>query len=116
MFTTDPSKSKCLFLVLLDRFPLDDHDQWMVAAHVGMSQSGDTLLLRNTTFLPNQHGLGSLLAMVFAPRVEMRADARRERYIGCLIGLGVRDRDWGKAARQGFADGEQKMSPKVSIR
>ena len=40
--------------VLLERFPNDDHDQWLVAAHVGMSQSGNALLLRNTTFLPNQ--------------------------------------------------------------
>ena len=32
--------------VLLDRFPTDDHDQWMVAAHVGMTQSGNSLMLR----------------------------------------------------------------------
>jgi hypothetical protein len=88
-------------LVLLDRFPLDDHDQWMVAAHVGLNPSGKALLLRHTTFLPNQHGLGALLAMVFAPRVEMRTNVRREAYTGCLIGLGDRKKDWGKSSRLG---------------
>ncbi len=99
----------CFSTVLLERFPDDDHDQWLVAAHVGMSQSGNALLLRNTTFLPNQHGLGALLTMVFAPCVEMRTDHQRMAYTGCLAGLGHRDKDWGRRARTGA----EKPAPKV---
>ncbi len=99
--------------VLLERFPNDDHDQWMAAAHVGLNQGGNALMLRNTTFLPNQHGLGALLAMVFAPRVELRCDHRRRRYTGCLVGLGSRDKDWGKSERTG-GGGASRPSKKVS--
>jgi hypothetical protein len=65
--------------VLLDRYPTDLHDQWMVAGHVGMNASGNCLMLRSTTFLPNQYGLGAMLTMIFAPCVEMRCDPRRKR-------------------------------------
>jgi len=96
--------------VLLDRFPLDNHEQWLVAAHVGMSSNGSALMLRNTSLLPNQHGLGALLSMIFAPVVEMRCDLRRRHYIGALVGLGHRDKDWGRTARRGGGN----KSPKVS--
>ena len=60
--------------VLLDRVPNDRWDQWMVAASVSQGQKSDCLVLRSTTFMPISGGLGALLAMVFAPRVELRCD------------------------------------------
>ena len=41
----------------------------------GRDCRGEALLLRNTTFMPNQPGLGAILTTVFAPFVEMRCDA-----------------------------------------
>ena len=63
--------------------------------------------------MPNQHGLGALLTMVFAPRVELRTDKRRKRYTGFLAGLGYRDKDWGRARRTGTSSGDRKV-PQVS--
>ncbi len=84
--------------VLLDRFPYDVHDQWMVAAHVGGSSFGSKgIVLRSTTFMPNQPGLGALLLAVFAPFVEMRCDPKVKRYTGLLAGLGWRPSGWGAA-------------------
>ena len=53
-----------------------------------MNQSGNALMLRATTAMPNQYGLGALLTMAFAPVVEMRCDKKRKRYTGFLSGLG----------------------------
>ena len=52
----------------------------MVAGLVSMASNNDALLLRQTTSMPNQHGLGALLAMIFAPCVEMRVDPKADRY------------------------------------
>ena len=66
--------------ILVDRYPSDPHDQWLVAGHVSLTPHGkdnyhSALLLRNTTFMPNHPGLGALLTAVFAPFVEMRCDS-----------------------------------------
>ena len=89
--------------VLLERFPGDHHDQWMVAGHVSLTphSNNSSLLLRNTTFMPNLPGLGALLTAVFAPFVEMRCDSQLMYYTGLLAGLGWRETDWGLSARQG---------------
>jgi len=81
--------------VLLDRVPNDRWDQWMVAASVSQGQKSECLVLRSTTFMPISGGLGALLAMVFAPRVELRCDKQFRNYTGCLIGLGDRESGWG---------------------
>uniref|UniRef100_T1H9T9 Tudor domain-containing protein n=2 Tax=Rhodnius prolixus TaxID=13249 RepID=T1H9T9_RHOPR len=74
--------------VLLDNVPMDTHDRLMVAAHVTQSSSSDRLTLRNTTLLPNMHGLPSLMVLLFAPKVELRTDPEREELTGALCGLG----------------------------
>ena len=78
--------------VLLNKSPNDKHDAWLVAGHVGTNPSGDALVLRSTTLMPNIKGLGVLLAMTFSPEVEMRYDSKLQRYTGCLLGLGYRRR------------------------
>jgi len=78
--------------VLLDENPSDPHEQWMVAAHVGISSSGETLLLRNTTWLPAVPGLGALFTMIFAPQVELRTNyPYRNKLSGFVAGLGPKN-------------------------
>ena len=84
--------------VLLDKSANDRHDVWLVAGHVGTNSAGDTLVLRSTTLMPNKKGLGIILAMIFAPKVEMRYDSKMHEYTGCLLGLGYRKRGSGHTA------------------
>merc|ERR1719361_304825 len=77
--------------VLLRKDAKDRNNIWLVAGHVGTNPAGDSLILRSVTVLPNRAGLGTLLAMSFAPCVEMRHIEMKE-YTGCLLGLGYRKR------------------------
>lgn len=54
-------------------------------------QSRNFLTLRKTTFLPNIPGLTALLALSFAPRMELRCNSRKTYYTGALCGLGPMD-------------------------
>ena len=76
--------------VLLDQSPGDSYDHYLVAAHVGMNPGGETLQLRNTTWLPARPGLGAFATMMFAPCVEMRTNQEKTRLTGCVTGLGPR--------------------------
>merc|ERR1712142_142488 len=71
--------------VMLDQTPSDPHDHWLVAAHVGINPGGDSLQLRNTSWLPARPGLGALSTMIFAPQVEVRHNAITQyRSLSCL--------------------------------
>jgi hypothetical protein len=59
-----------------------------------MNPSGSTLIARQTTFMPHKPGLGPILVMAFAPRVELRCDPKMKRYTGCIAGLGSREKFW----------------------
>ena len=59
--------------VLLNQSPGDSYDQYLVAAHVGMNPSGETLQLRNTSWLPARPGLGALATMMFSPQVSVQS-------------------------------------------
>ena len=84
--------------ILLDQSPSDPTDQWMVAAQVAMSPSSESLLIRNTSWMPAKPGLGSLATMIFSPQVELRgnkgihkdkkAKGKHTRIIGFVAGLG----------------------------
>nr|CAB3266885.1 putative ATP-dependent RNA helicase TDRD9 [Phallusia mammillata] len=60
----------------------------LIAAQVGINQSGSTMLARNTTIMPPIKGLLPLLCLIFAPVVEFRVDANFTRYTGAICGLG----------------------------
>lgn len=77
--------------VLLDIDPYQMQNRLLVAQSVTKASSNDILILRNTTFLPNIPGFASLLALCFAPRIELRCDSRRIYYTGVLCGLGPMD-------------------------
>nr|CAD7200042.1 unnamed protein product [Timema douglasi] len=60
----------------------------LVAATVEENSSSTGLILRNTTLMPNIHGFPALMALLFAPRAEIRVNDTRTKYIGALCGLG----------------------------
>ncbi|XP_017954934.1 probable ATP-dependent RNA helicase spindle-E [Drosophila navojoa] len=72
--------------VLLDSDPQDRHDQMVVAASV--TESSDNLTARGTTLMPNIHGFGALMAMLFCPTMQIKCNEDRTRYISILAGLG----------------------------
>ena len=58
--------------IVIDNEPQDHNERLMVAAHVQLNPSGNTCIARDTTLLPNIHGLPYLLSMLFAPCIELR--------------------------------------------
>ena len=74
--------------VMLDASPSNPHDQWMVAAHVAMSPSSESLQIRNTTWLPSKPGFGAMATMMFAPQVELRVNKAKTKLTGFVAGLG----------------------------
>ncbi|KMQ97708.1 putative atp-dependent rna helicase spindle-e-like protein [Lasius niger] len=98
--------------VLLD----DDHDQssgrLLVAQIVNQGSNSGGLILKNTTFLPSIPGLAALLALSFAPCMELRCNSRRTCYTGALCGLGPMD----NCTRQAmFADHDMEIKFDVEI-
>lgn len=74
--------------VLLDTYPMDPHSRLVIAASVTQNAGTNRLTLRNTTIMPNIHGLSSLVCLIFAPRVELRVDTERRQLTGAVCGLG----------------------------
>lgn len=58
--------------IVIDSEPQDKHKRLMVAGHIAVNSSGNIVLARNTTLLPNIHGLVHCLCLLFAPAVELR--------------------------------------------
>ena len=85
--------------VMLNQSPGDSYDHYMVAALVGMNPTGETLQLRNTSWLPARPGLGAFATMMFSPQVEVRTNSNKTRLTGCVSGLGPRT-DWAKPAAE----------------
>ena len=56
----------CMFMIFSFFFRL------LVAGYVGQNPQGHNLNLRHTTLMPNIHGLPSLIALMFAPKIELR--------------------------------------------
>lgn len=76
--------------VLLDENS-DRSTRLLIAQNVSHSTNSNQLFLRNTTLLPNVPGLTALLALIFAPRVELRCSPLKTYYTGALCGLGPMD-------------------------
>ena len=64
--------------VVIDNEPQDHHERLMISAHVQLNPSGNACITRDTTLLPNIHGLPFLVSMLFAPCIEMRSLAVRD--------------------------------------
>ncbi|XP_071787183.1 ATP-dependent RNA helicase TDRD9-like [Asterias amurensis] len=74
--------------VALSNAPEEKFTKMMVSANVGLNHSGNTLLSRDTTMMPNIPDLPSLVCMLFAPAIELRTDKDNTRLTGALCGLG----------------------------
>lgn len=74
--------------VILNDQPQDPHQRFMVAGKVGINATGSTVVARDTTLMPNIHGLMPLVALIFTPFAEMRVDGDKRQYTGALVGLG----------------------------
>ena len=59
--------------------------------------NGQTLQLRNTSWLPARPGFGALSILMFSPQVEIRTNNDKSRLTGCVSGLGPK-KDWTKPA------------------
>nr|XP_016846157.1 PREDICTED: putative ATP-dependent RNA helicase TDRD9 isoform X2 [Anolis carolinensis] len=68
--------------------PENSFQQILVASSVSINATGTTMLLRETSLMPHIPGLPALLAMLFAPVIELRIDEKQTRYTGVLCGLG----------------------------
>jgi ATP-dependent RNA helicase TDRD9 len=62
-----------------------------LAAELYYEQESEQVKLRETTLFPNVPGMPVLLALMFAPTVEIRRDADKTRYTTILAGLGADD-------------------------
>ncbi|XP_043553464.1 ATP-dependent RNA helicase TDRD9 [Chiloscyllium plagiosum] len=74
--------------VSLNNAPEDTHQRMLIGASVSVNTSGSTIIVRETTLMPNIHGLPTLICLLFAPVVELRTERRRKYYTGALCGLG----------------------------
>lgn len=61
----------------------------MVAAAISQSDlKASTLILRETTLMPDIRGFGPLMALLFSPTMELKRDKGKYRYTSILTGLG----------------------------
>ena len=58
--------------VVVDNEPQDKHERMMVAARVALNPSGSACVAKETTLMPNIHGLPHIVCLLFAPTIEMR--------------------------------------------
>lgn len=79
---------------LIDTDPQDVHERLIVAADITESQSGDTILARATTLMPNIHGFGALVTMMFCPTMQIKRNKECTKYVGILAGLGYEERTY----------------------
>ncbi|XP_067938858.1 ATP-dependent RNA helicase TDRD9-like [Watersipora subatra] len=81
----------------LDEMPNDTHNRLMVAAGLSVNPSSSKIIARETTLMPNIHGLPSLMCLLFAPSIQIRRDDQKNSYTGALCGLGQDPRTGGSA-------------------
>jgi len=74
--------------VVICEEPQDKHSLLMISASINVSSRGDTMIARETTLLPNIHGITSLIPLLFAPVAELRTNRAGTKYTGALCGLG----------------------------
>ncbi|CAB4064146.1 TDRD9 [Lepeophtheirus salmonis] len=96
--------------VLLKQFPNEDIDLWVVAGVVNLTSSGDRLSLRSTNFMPAIPAFGSIMSMIFGPRVELRYSTDRTKLTGAIVGLGDRPSNWNKKVTNAIS-GESNRVP-----
>lgn len=79
--------------VLLSSIQQESNTKYMSAAHVAQSSTEDrNITISGTTLMPNIRGFGPLMAMIFCPKMDLKRDQSKSRYLSVLTGLGC----WGE--------------------
>ncbi|GFO22448.1 tudor domain-containing protein 1 [Plakobranchus ocellatus] len=81
----DPESVNC---VSIDDDPRNKFSRLMVASFIGLNPTGNSMVARNTTIMPQIPDLPALVTLLFTPYAEFRTDPHRKEYIGALCGLG----------------------------
>ncbi|CAH2328578.1 ATP-dependent RNA helicase TDRD9 [Pelobates cultripes] len=74
--------------VVVNDTPEATYQRLFVAASVSVNASGSAIILRETSLMPSIPGLPALVAMLFAPVIELRVNKNQSEYIGAVCGLG----------------------------
>ncbi|XP_015171720.1 PREDICTED: probable ATP-dependent RNA helicase spindle-E [Polistes dominula] len=74
--------------VILDNNWEEQQENLLVAGSVNQNINSNSLTLYNTTLIPAIPGLTALLALIFAPRIELRRSSIGSYFTGALCGLG----------------------------
>lgn len=74
--------------VLLDTDPQDVHERLIVAASITEAHNAETLTARSTTLMPNIHGFGALMTLLFCPTMQIKRNVNKTKYVCVLAGLG----------------------------
>ncbi|XP_075146643.1 tudor domain containing 9 protein spindle E [Haematobia irritans] len=74
--------------VMIDTDPQDVHERLVVAAGITETQTGETIVARSTTLMPNIHGFGALMTMLFCPTMQIKRNSSCTKYVAILAGLG----------------------------
>ncbi|XP_054743401.1 probable ATP-dependent RNA helicase spindle-E [Anastrepha obliqua] len=77
--------------VLIDTDPQDVHERLIVAASITEAQSAETLTARSTTLMPNIHGFGALMTLLFCPTMQIKRNSNKTKYVTVLAGLGYNE-------------------------
>ncbi|XP_077395488.1 ATP-dependent RNA helicase TDRD9 isoform X2 [Festucalex cinctus] len=93
--------------VLMDRHSLNNvalnlnphykHQRMLVAGSVLISPTGNNILPKDTTLMPDIPGLPAIITMLFTPIMELRTDEETTHYTGTLCGLG-----WSEETQKGI--------------
>lgn len=78
----------------VDCNPKDMFDRLIVAANITESANGENLVARSTTLMPNIHGFGTLMALLFCPTVQIKCNKAQTKYVTILSGLGYDEKTY----------------------
>ncbi|KAL5273653.1 TDRD9 family protein [Megaselia abdita] len=74
--------------VMLDSDPQDNHERLLVAVSVTEQFESQKLTARSVSLMPNIHGFGALMALIFAPQIQIKRNTNKTKYTAVLCGLG----------------------------
>ncbi|KNC34771.1 hypothetical protein FF38_01968 [Lucilia cuprina] len=74
--------------IQVDSNPKDMYERLVVAADITESSNGDILVARATTLMPNIHGFGALMTLLFCPTMQIKCNKTQTKYVAILAGLG----------------------------
>ncbi|XP_069571059.1 ATP-dependent RNA helicase TDRD9 [Brachyistius frenatus] len=86
-------KTVCIEKTSINSSPVNEnlhykHERMLVAGTVSLNASGTSILLKDTTIMPDIPGLPALVMMLFTPVMELRTNEERTCYTGAICGLG----------------------------